>query len=152
MNTSEIEIESLKILQSSSLFSKLSKSILWRIAGLTTKQFFAPDEYLIKQNDIGDGCFIISKGKVEIFYELNGKKIKLNEAGPGEILGELAIIDNLPRSASVVALEPTEALVISEWDFKAQLQAYPEIALQLLPLIAQRLRQTQNQLFKVKNG
>ncbi|MGQ3889441.1 cyclic nucleotide-binding domain-containing protein [Legionella sp. CNM-1927-20] len=151
MNTSERELDALRILQFSPLFSKLRKSILWRIASLAQKQTFDVGDYLIKQDEQGDRCFIISKGRVEVFYESN-KRIIIGEAGPGEILGELAIIDSLPRSASAVAIELTETLVITQWDFKAQLQAYPEIALELLPLLAQRLRQVQNQLIKDNNG
>ncbi|STX51100.1 cyclic nucleotide-binding protein [Legionella busanensis] len=151
MNAPEKEMDALKILQVSPLFSKLRKAILWRIASLAQKETFAEGEYLIRQGEQGDKCFIISKGLVEIFYESNNKRIPIAKVAQGEILGELAIIDSLPRSASAVALLPTEALIITQWDFKAQLQAYPEIALELLPLLAQRLRQTQNQLIKDKN-
>ncbi|STX28593.1 cyclic nucleotide-binding protein [Legionella beliardensis] len=149
MNNLSTKVEPLKTLQSSPLFSKLSKGILWRIASLVQERSFETGDYLMKQGEKGDSCFIISRGRVEIFYEIDNKKITISEVGAGEILGELAIIDGLPRSASVIAIEPTETLTISEWDFKAQLQAYPEIALQLLPLIAQRLRHTQNQLIKL---
>lgn len=140
-------MDALKVLESSSLFSSLNKRILWRIASLAQEKSFQPGEYLVREGEKGDFCYIISSGLVEIFRDFGlSEKFHINHAGAGEIIGELAIIDGLPRSANVQAIELTQTLAISEWDFKAQLQAYPEIALQLIPVIARRLRQTQNQL------
>lgn len=140
-------MDALKVLESSALFSSLNKRILWRIVSLGLKKIFQQGEFLMREGEPGEFCYIILSGQVEIFRELGlPSKLLINQVGQGEILGELALIDGLPRSASVMALETTETLAIGEWDFKAQLQAYPEIALQLLPVIARRLRQAQNQL------
>ncbi|KTD10664.1 cyclic nucleotide-binding protein [Legionella gratiana] len=139
-------------LKKSSIFFKLNERILWRIAALGNEKQFVTDDYLMKEGQIGDQCFILISGKVEIFRILgDDRKLVIAQLGPGEILGELAIIDELPRSANVIALEPTSTIAISAWDFKAQLQAYPEIALQLLPVLAQRLRKTQDKLFQMQN-
>lgn len=141
----------IKILESSTLFASLNKRILWRIANLAEQKHFAKGTFLLKEGAPAEHCLIITSGRVEIYRELNlAKRLHITELGTGEILGELAIIDGLPHSASVVALEESETLAISAWDFKAQLQAYPEIALELLPVIAKRLRHTQNQLIELK--
>jgi len=141
------------ILESSPFFSSLNRRILWQIAELAQQKDFQTGDVLIKEGEIGEYCYIITSGKVEIYRQLNqSNKLLIGQAGAGEILGELAILDGLPRSANVVALEPTTTLTISEWDFKAQLQAYPEIALQLLPVIARRLRQAQEQLGKISQN
>lgn len=138
------------VLKSCPLFSSLSKGSLWRIASLVQEKKFKGGEYLCHQNEPGDFCFIVSSGKVEVFYEIKkntkNEKLVIAQVGPGEIIGELSLIDHLPRSASLIALENTKTLIISAWDFQAQLQAYPEMALQLLPIIAQRLRRAQDQL------
>ncbi|KTD51920.1 cyclic nucleotide-binding protein [Legionella quinlivanii] len=136
-----------KLLESSSLFSALNKRILWRIADLAQEKTYLKGDYLVREGETAQYCFIIVSGKVEVFREMNlPDKLFIATLGAGEILGELAIIDGLPRSASAIALELTKTLAISAWDFKAQIQAYPEIALQLLPVIARRLRDVQNQL------
>ncbi|WP_133139526.1 cyclic nucleotide-binding domain-containing protein [Legionella genomosp. 1] len=136
-----------KLLESSSLFSALNKRILWRIADLAQEKTYLKGDYLVREGETAQYCFIIVSGQVEVFREMNlPDKLFIANLGAGEILGELAIIDGLPRSASAIALELTKTLAISAWDFKAQIQAYPEIALQLLPVIARRLRDVQNQL------
>ncbi|KTD63903.1 Crp/Fnr family transcriptional regulator [Legionella spiritensis] len=138
-------------LKKSSTFSNLNDRILWHIAALGNEQFFAKDDILMREGQLGEFCYILISGQVEVFRTFNNdEKFIIAQLQPGEIIGELAIIDELPRSASVVALEPTNTLAISAWDFKAQMQAYPEIALQLLPVLAQRLRQTQDKLFQMQ--
>lgn len=138
------EMDIIPLLQSSSLFANLDKSILWRIASLTEEKCFSTNEFLFHEGEKADYCYIIRTGSVKIFHEQ--KQLLISTAHAGDIIGELAIIDGLPRSATVQSLEPTNTLVISEWDFKAQMQAYPEIALQLLPILAARLRHTQQLL------
>lgn len=138
-------------LKKSSIFSKLDDRILWHIVALGSEQLFAKGDFLMREGQVGEYCFIIISGQVEIFRTLNqDEKFIIAQLNPGEIIGELAIIDELPRSASVIALTETDTLAISAWDFKAQMQAYPEIALQLLPVLAQRLRQTQDKLFQAQ--
>ena len=67
--------------------------------------------------------------------------------GPGEFVGELAVLDNAVRSASVIAMDDTECLVITAWDFKARMKAHPEIALELLPVVVRRFRESSEALF-----
>ena len=108
-----------------------------------------PKEAFFKEGSPAAFCLIITSGRVEIYREEHlPQRLHIIELGAGEILGELAIIDGLPHSASAIALEDTNTLAISAWDFKAQLQAYPEIALELLPVVAKRLRY--NQTYRTK--
>jgi CRP/FNR family transcriptional regulator, cyclic AMP receptor protein len=138
------ETDIIQLLKSSSLFANMHKSILWRIASLTEEKLFSANEFFFHEGEKADYCYIIQSGSVKIFHEKKQGIIATAQAG--DIIGELSIIDGLPRSASVQSIEPTATLVISEWDFKAQMQAYPEIALQLLPILAARLRHTQQLL------
>ncbi|CDZ77552.1 MlotiK1 channel [Legionella massiliensis] len=142
-------MELLDILKISPLFSSLSKNIQWRISALAQIKSFEKGDYLCHQGDQGDYCYIVKSGKVEVFFETaSNKKIHISDVGIGDILGELSLIDGLPRSASMIAIEPTETFAIASLDFQMQLQSYPEIALQLLPVITKRLRQAQEQLIK----
>jgi CRP/FNR family cyclic AMP-dependent transcriptional regulator len=122
-------------------FSSLDKNALWPLANLTTLQHYQPGEILIKEHDKPSGIFIILKGKVEVLRTLEqNREFIITELGPGQILGEISVIDKLPTTASVRALEEVDCIFISAWDFNAQIHAYPEIGLQLLPVLTGRLR------------
>lgn len=130
-----------ELLSGSALFSHLSRAALYRLIELTQIQSFKKGDIIIEEGHTGVGCYIIAKGQVEVIKGLNtSKPVAIAQLGIGEIIGEMAVIDDLPHSTSVRALEETHCLMIERWDFKAQMQAYPEIALQLLPVLAKRIR------------
>ncbi|MGI8828085.1 MAG: Crp/Fnr family transcriptional regulator [Chloroflexota bacterium] len=60
---------------------------------------------------------------------------------PGEFFGEMAVVDNLPRSATVIATEPTEAATLKPWNLRSAIRASPEIAIHLLGTLSKRLRE-----------
>lgn len=129
------------LLTTHSLFSHLSPAAIYRLIELAQMRNFYPGELILQEGQISTGCFIILNGQVEVIKSLNTAKQRfLAKLGKGEILGEMAVIDEQPHSASVRAIEETQCIMIERWDFKAQMQAYPEIALQLLPILAKRLR------------
>ena len=135
------ESEITKLISQSALFSHLSHAGIYRLAELAQKKIFHKGDILIEEGKSGMGFFIITKGKVEVIKGMNTTSpIQIAILESGEIIGEMSVIDELPHSATVRALEETECLMIEQWDFKAQMQAYPEIALQLLPVLARRLR------------
>ena len=74
------------------------------------------------------------------------KKHKLDTFGPGSVFGETALLDGGPRTATIVALEDAECLVLSRWDFVAELQTNPHMAVAMLPILSKRLRQTDERL------
>lgn len=123
------------------LFKDLDRCALWSIAGLAQIKKFTKDEILIHEGEKGKGCYFITSGKVEILKaQPDGTQRKVVTLGVGEIVGEISIIDDEPTTATAKVLEPVDCLFIGEWDFKAQMQASPEIALQLVRILAKRLR------------
>lgn len=131
------------LIASHSLFSHLSPEAIYRLIELAQIQAFQRGDLILQEGQVGLGCFIIISGKVEVVKSLNKPRQRvLTILGKGEILGEMAVVDDQPHSASVRALEDTQCIMIERWDFKAQMQAYPEIALQLLPIMAKRLRES----------
>jgi CRP/FNR family transcriptional regulator, cyclic AMP receptor protein len=130
-----------ELLTSNSLFSHLNAAAMYRLVELAQMQTFQHGEVIITEGQISVGCFIIVSGAVEVIKALHTPRQRhIARLGSGEILGEMAVIDDQPHSASVVAIAETQCIMIERWDFKAQMQAYPEIALQLLPVLARRLR------------
>jgi len=94
-------------------------------------------ESLFQEGDAGDSLYLIRQGTVSI----QQKNKELSQLGEGSCIGELALLDHLPRSATVIALEDTEFLKLTSQDFDDILLTYPEVSLGLLKILATRLRQ-----------
>jgi CRP/FNR family transcriptional regulator, cyclic AMP receptor protein len=103
----------------------------------------ASEEVLFLAGDAGDGCYRVEQGllKVTMVSRLGAERI-LAFLGPGAIVGELAVIDGLPRSASVVAVRPTVLSFLSQAAFDDFAAKHPDIYKSLVTLLARRLRET----------
>ena len=96
---------------------------------------------LLRQGEPGDRVVVLLDGRAKISYVTReGRELVLRFCGPGELVGELAVIDGSPRLSSVVALEPVEALVLAAVDFRALLHTEPAIAWKLLGSLSRRFR------------
>ncbi len=102
---------------------------------------FARGAALFNEGEMSDRVILLSQGQVKIsFFTDEGKEIVLGLRGPGELLGEFSALDGEPRSATVTALEPVEALVIGVDDFKSFIVNRPRVALLLLQSLSRKLR------------
>jgi CRP/FNR family transcriptional regulator, cyclic AMP receptor protein len=103
----------------------------------------APEQVLFCADDPGDGCYRIERGlvKVSMVSPLGAERI-IAILGPGAIVGELAVLDGLPRSASVLALRDTELSFVSKTQFEDCADKHPELYRHLLMVLASRLRET----------
>jgi CRP/FNR family transcriptional regulator, cyclic AMP receptor protein len=129
------------------LFEGLNPKFLKGLAGIATERSFKPGDYLMRQGESGIGLFIILTGKVRVEKtDACGRTVEIAENGPGDILGEMAVFDGSPRSASVAASAETTSLVLASWEFNAFLKAHPEAALELLPIVVKRFRETNDAL------
>jgi CRP/FNR family cyclic AMP-dependent transcriptional regulator len=136
-----------KALAKVGLFENLNPKFLRGIAGIATERSFMPGEYLMKQGERGIGLFIILAGKVRIEKDdTSGKRVEMAENGPGDIMGEMTVFDGAPRSASVVAITETNCLVLASWEFNSFLKTHPEAAIDLLPIVVKRFRETNDAL------
>ncbi len=96
---------------------------------------------LLHQGEPGDKVLVIERGRAKVSYVTGtGRELVLRFCGPGELVGELAVLDGGPRLSSVVALEPLEALVIPARDFRRLLYDHPGIAWRLLEMMSTRFR------------
>jgi CRP-like cAMP-binding protein len=109
----------------------------------TTKVELSADETLFLAGDAGDGCYRVEEGllKVTMVSRAGSERI-LAFLGPGAIVGELSIIDGLPRSASVVAVRDASLSFLSRAAFEDFAKKHPEIYKSLVTMIATRLRET----------
>ena len=119
------------------LFSRLNKSDVTRIAKAVVPRTYSEGDVIVKEGDQAVAFYIITKGKVEV---RKGEK-PVNTLGAGESFGEMALLDGYPRSTSVFALEDTDCLAMTRWDFTAELNTNPSIAVAMLPVLSKRLRE-----------
>ena len=99
-----------------------------------------PGKLLIKEGDWSGDAFLITAGKVEVFRAVNGTKHRLAILGPGDIAGEMGLIDNAPRSACIATMEPTRLIVISREVFLKQLRTSPPLVRFVLHSLVRTLR------------
>jgi CRP/FNR family transcriptional regulator, cyclic AMP receptor protein len=125
------------------LFSALPRPLSALLFANAKPVHLEAGQVLFVADDPGDGCYRIEKGllKVSIVSGSGDERI-LAILGPGAIVGELAVLDGLPRSASVLALRDTELLFVSKAKFDQYAHNHPELYQQLLMLLASRLRDT----------
>jgi len=129
-----------------SWFQDLDDRSLDAIEKAAVEQSYKPGQEIVRQGDTGVGAFIIRSGKVEVVQDRDGKATKLATLGPGEVIGEMALLDEFPRSATAKAIEPTTVLGIQRWHFLGILQSHPQLALALLPILSKRLRNAEGGL------
>ena len=127
-------------------FTDLNRRDLRRLASLTIPRQFDKGAEILREGAVGLGLFLLSAGRVEVFKTEGGRRRRLAVLGPGDVLGEMALIDEKPRSASAVALEDTSALLLSRDSFRTVVKKSPEVAWALVPELAQRLRQADENL------
>jgi CRP/FNR family transcriptional regulator, cyclic AMP receptor protein len=125
------------------LFSVFPESLSVQLFASAKPVRLAADQVLFLAGDAGDGCYRVEQGllKVSIISPAGAERI-LAIVGPGAILGELATIDGLPRSASVAAVRDSELSFVSRASFQAFADEHPDIYKHLVTLLAARLRDT----------
>jgi CRP/FNR family transcriptional regulator, cyclic AMP receptor protein len=125
------------------LLSGLPEPLLVELFDAAKAVRLGGDEVLFLAGDAGDGCYRIGDGLLKVtMVSRSGNERILAFLGPGHIVGELSIIDGLPRSASVVAVRPTSLSFLSRAAFEEFSRKRPEIYKSLVTLLAARLRET----------
>ena len=128
------------------LLSGLDKKELQTLSRSCQERKYSAGSTLIKQGDTGVGLYIITHGTVRITHASTpgGPEEELDTQGAGTVLGEMALLDDLPRSATVTAVDDVTALLLPVWEFRSALRSYPDIAIKLLSVLSRRYRKAQN--------
>lgn len=131
----------LEALNRAPLFQSLGSRKLQGLAKRFVDRTYEAGEQIVTQGKGGEGFFIITSGKAEAIREgPDGEKTTVNTFGPNDFFGELALLDDGPRTASVIATEPTECLVLTRWDFLSSLRDDADAAVKVLQEVARRFR------------
>ena len=120
------------------MFSNLDDDGLRRLAAVATEFEVPAGQLLIEHGHPGNGAFVIEEGTVDVDIPGGIRKTR----GPGDVLGELAVLADTTRSARVIAASPLKVLAIRRDDLRQLLQEEPSIAIALLEQIAHRLADT----------
>ncbi|MFC1822102.1 cyclic nucleotide-binding domain-containing protein [Thermodesulfobacteriota bacterium] len=132
-----------------SLFSLLNKADLERIAEMAREHFIKKGDVVIREGDRDRRLFIMISGEVDVIKDLGGQKGKrVRILGPDSYFGEMALIDDLPRSASVVTREDTHLLSIDHELLRREIERNPAIAFELLKMLSWRIRAIEKTMVK----
>jgi len=135
------------LLRNVALFEELGDDDLAQVAELAVPRTFASGEVVFREGDASDTCYVIRAGHARAVLEHpDGRSITLAQFGPGEIFGELAMLGEEPRSATVESIEETEAIAILGPDMRRLLRAHPEISIRLIASLGRRLREANDRL------
>lgn len=125
-----------ELLRGVGLLSEASDASMHALAERAGEQEFPAGRHIVNQGQIGNGLYLIVSGSVRV---LRGDE-ELARLGPREVFGELSVIDQMPRLATVVADEPTVCLALAAWDFLELVESDGKLALGVLKVMAARLR------------
>lgn len=135
------------------LFADLPEQDLDAIAALCQEKRFSRGAVIFLADDPGEAMFIIREGSVRIYVlSEEGRQKTLDLFGPGEFFGEMAILDDLPRSAIAEAREDSSMLAIAKKDFTSLLLSRPELALKIIAVLSRRLRASNAQMEQLVFG
>lgn len=123
------------------LFEGLSVSELAAVASVTEEIVYPPGEIVIKEGETGETMYLIIKGEVSVIKgQEKGREIELDRIGAGAYFGEMALFEDVVRSASIRTEKETHLLVLHQLEFSEIVREYPQIALQICKEFSGRLR------------
>ena len=118
-----------------------------RLAQHFCRRTYPPGAVIVRQGDTSMSFYVVLSGRVRVVRHSTGDDgTDIVEEGPGGFFGEMGVIDDLPRAATVVALAPTECGLLAKWDFQRELSADPGIALALISVLNTRIRTLEDRL------
>jgi CRP-like cAMP-binding protein len=127
-----------ELIASVPLFARCSKRELAQVASISDEVEIPEGKVLIREGELGRDFYVLVDGTVDV--EKGGDRVAV--LGPGDFVGEIALLENSPRNATVTAASPVRALVVSGRDFWTLLDASPSIQRRLLETLAERLAPT----------
>ncbi len=129
------------------LFEGLTEDQLNSLSPFTYRKNFGPGELIVEEGHTGNGLYLIVSGNVEAVKGLGTEQQQtVNKLGEGEVFGELALLGEWPRTATVRAVDNVECLGIDRWVFLAQVERQPQVGIRMLHILAQKLRDSDARL------
>lgn len=140
----------LAFLRNHPIFSVLGPDLLQELQAHALEQSVGRGQTIFAKGDLGSSLFAILEGQVKVIsFSMQGKNAVLNFLGPGDIFGEIALLDGGARTADVTAVTNCKLIVIDRRDFLPLLHSKPDIAQKLIEILCARLRNTSRQLEEI---
>lgn len=140
-------MEPVEVLGKVSLFALMKKGDLKKLAKLCNQHRFKAGTVITAEGDYDGRLFVVTSGRVEVVkaHGQEGERV-LTELGPGRYFGEMALVDDFTRTASVLAKDDVEAISLDRWNFRETIQKYPAVAVEIMQILARRCRAAEDQL------
>lgn len=119
---------------------------------MITLRQYSPGEIIIRENEPGDTAYIVASGRVKVTTEVEGQHVHLAYLSEGATIGEMSMVDDMPRCATVTAVEETVLQEIRRDTFFQSIRQQPEIAIDLLKVLFERLREANMTVAQLKAG
>jgi CRP/FNR family transcriptional regulator, cyclic AMP receptor protein len=133
--------EAAAALARTALFAGLDAQALDRLARIAKRISFPANGIIFQKGDTGRSLYVIERGRVKIAASsVHGREVALNLLGPGEIFGEIALVDGGPRTADAIACDPARLLALERRELIPFLEASPDATLRMLVALARRVR------------
>jgi CRP-like cAMP-binding protein len=113
---------------------------------------FQPGDDIVRQGDVGDCMYVIQQGDAEVLKEVDGEQIRVDIMKTGDIFGEIAIVEHTTRSSTVRAITEVHVMTIDRKTFLRRVQEDPSLALNVLKVMAHRVRGLDQELAVLKKS
>jgi CRP-like cAMP-binding protein len=111
---------------------------------------YADGEIVVRQGELGDSLYVVQDGQVEIIAEENGTEVVLRHAGRHEVLGEMALFEHQPRSATIRAKGKARILTLDKQNFLRRINEDPSLAFRLIETMSRRVRELSHEVVGLK--
>ena len=135
-------IKDVEVLRNIPLFAKVDPAKLKLLAFTSERLEYMSGDELFRQGDYGDAAYIILNGEADILVETNHGAIKVGTLGKNDIIGEIAILCDVPRTATVVAHGDLETLRVSKDGFFHLVTQFPQVGIEVMSALATKLHRT----------
>jgi len=142
--------EKVKRLKNIPVFRDLSRREILEVDGLLHERTYERDEIIFEQGDAGHGVFIVVSGRVRMKSSCKLLETAVPEFGPGDMFGELSLFNEAPRSATIIAIEPTFAVALFQAEFSSLLTKSKNIGVKVLMEICRTMSTRVRQLLLPK--
>jgi CRP/FNR family cyclic AMP-dependent transcriptional regulator len=142
-----LAVPPLSVLQKVPLFHSLPEAEIAPFGDLMRERSYPKGSVILFEDDPGDALYVVANGQVKVvLIGEDGREVILSVLGEGTFFGEMALLDDEPRSAHVIAMEDSAVLALRREDFRTRLRNSPEVAIALLRELSRRLRRADDQI------
>ncbi len=144
--------EEVETLRQIPLFAKVDPSKIKLLAFTSERVTFQPGDLVCKQGDMGDAAYVIMNGKADVIVDTPSGPLTVASMQKNDVVGEIAILINIPRTATIKADSELTTLRITKDLFLRMITEFPEMAVEMMRVLAERLVRTTEELQKAKES